>query len=68
MKELRDLKDVPIHDVQPVSDESTIGRRHSFRIEGVQNSELVPSSSSQTYGHLNLRLQRNKEEDGRGGV
>ena len=28
MKELRDLKDLTIHDVQPISDEQTTGRRH----------------------------------------
>ena len=30
MKDLRDLKDLPIHDVKPIGDQSTIGRRHSL--------------------------------------
>jgi len=30
MKELRDLKDMTIHDVQFIRNETTTGRRHSF--------------------------------------
>ena len=31
MKDLRDLKDLTVHDVRPIGDESTTGRRNSLR-------------------------------------
>ena len=35
MKELRDLKDLTIHDVLPMSDEYTTGRRHSPHVRAM---------------------------------
>jgi len=42
MREVRDLKDLTVHDVQPISDAQTTGRRHSLR----DSSEpYLPNSS-----------------------
>jgi len=43
MKDLRDLKDLTIHDVKPISDESPTGRRHSLRAD---SHELASSSKT----------------------
>jgi len=41
MKELRDLKDVTIHDVQPVSDEQTTGRRRTTYLDATSTIIVV---------------------------
>ena len=52
MKELRDLKDLTIHDVQPISDESTRGLQSRFEglrmctFEGLQMSRFDGLSAS----------------------
>jgi len=42
MKDLWDLKDLTIHDAQPIRDEYTTGRRHSLAQAGVQNGAPRP--------------------------
>ena len=55
MKDLRDRKDLTIHDVNPIRDETNTGRRHSLRdstevnyIEPIQNTELPLHVDSET--------------------
>jgi len=68
MKELRDLTDLMIHDVQPISDEQTTGRRHSLELPKVNTcvSKLtlsakvdfvVPASSKHDCRKLTLHCQ-----------
>ena len=50
MKDLRYLKDLTIHDVKPVSDEQSTGRRHSLRV--LQTITSSSSSNSISAGGL----------------
>ena len=53
MKDLRDLTDLTMHDVQPMSDEETTGQRH----KGDQQNESMPhvdGSKPQPPKHLDL--------------